>query len=101
MLALVQKQRVRSLSWALVAIGSFTPFSPGFQSRATTTRRFSNSFLAPQTRLESTCSESGLALTMVGPWGLELETSTASKTRPETHRHARQSTKLHRKIRLR
>jgi hypothetical protein len=63
MLALVQKQRLRSLSWVLVAIASFTPFSPGFQSGATTIHRFSNRFPAHQPGpLESTCSESGLAI---------------------------------------
>jgi hypothetical protein len=37
---------------------------------------------------------------MAGPWKLEPQTSTVSKTRSETHTHAKQSTKLHRRARL-
>jgi hypothetical protein len=49
MLASEQKQRVRFLSWALVAIESFTPFSPSLQTRAATIRRLSNRFHSRKT----------------------------------------------------
>src|SRR6266853_124175 len=40
------------------------------------------------------------AVAMVGPWGLEHQTSTVSIPRREKHGPARRSSKLHRKTRL-